>query len=268
MIFLPWQPNWWCVFLRDYFLLLLLTWRLANLTHSWRQPFQNFLGAMTSLVFRGKVLTLILDVIGTLTNLTALCHVVKTFDLKIHFFALIFIDALICTVCSVSAAVVTSASLIVGSDRAKFFYCTAGFLCHFLPGFVGACQTFLVASIRYFIALKSAKNQQPSNGRITLAALVFLGVLSLGIVIYVMFFAVQELPYAFTVEECLKSKDIRVVSGAHQVIHQSPNFFNILSLLVDVSLIRFLRKKIQPQVTPTPELIPTISGQITGGLNL
>ena len=220
---------------------------------------------MVSLVCFGRGLTLVLDLISTVTNLTALVHVVKTFDLKIHFFALIFIDALICSVCSIFSAVVTSVSLIIDIDRAKVFFCTAGFLGHFLPAFVGACQTFLVASIRYLIAIKSAKNQQPSNGQIKVAALIFLGVLSLGIVSYIIIFAVQDLPYAFTVEECLRSEDIRVMSGAHQIIHQSPNVLNILSLLVDVSLIRFLRKKILPQVTPTTDLIPTVSGQLSGG---
>ena len=41
----------------------------------------------------------LLDCIGSVTNSIALAHVRRSFDLKVHVFTLIFIDALISTIC-------------------------------------------------------------------------------------------------------------------------------------------------------------------------
>jgi hypothetical protein len=48
---------------------------------------------------------LFLNFIGFFTNGTSLVHVIRSFDLKIHVFTLVFVDAVISTICCAASVV-------------------------------------------------------------------------------------------------------------------------------------------------------------------
>jgi hypothetical protein len=48
---------------------------------------------------------LFLNFIGFFTNGTSLVHVVRSFDLKTHVFTLVFVDAVISTICCAASVV-------------------------------------------------------------------------------------------------------------------------------------------------------------------
>ena len=99
---------------------------------------------MTDLI---KALNLVLWVTATVTNVTTLARVTKSFEIKIHVSCLIFTDAIISSMCSVlSSAYAVMAVFAI--DVNKPFFCSAEFLVNLLPSYLGACITFLVATIR------------------------------------------------------------------------------------------------------------------------
>jgi len=107
---------------------------------------------------------------------------------------------------------------------------------------------FQVAIIRYKLSSKSAKNINPSHLGISLGALVAVTLMAGTFVSYVLTHALLDVPYALLVETCLNYETgSRSISPIKVLPLQIPNLFNLFSLLVDLLLIKFLRKTIHPQ---------------------
>jgi hypothetical protein len=216
-----------------------------------------------------KVLILALDLSGLATNAFALIHVRRSFDISTHVFTLIFIDALVSTACCVLSSVVDVVSLSVNVDHTVAF-CTFEFLASMLSSHLGASLTLLVASIRYVLTLKAAKNRQPSNFKVSLISITVFIVVAVSFLSYVIINAILDRPFSFLVETCTNSESLRPkrdISSLNVIALQMPIFFNLISLLVDLCLVKFLRKTILPQSSNAQqmELISTISGRITAG---
>ena len=92
-----------------------------------------------------RVFDLVLFIIATVTNLTTLTHVAKSFELKVHISCLIFIDAVISTTCSVLSSINAVISIVAADNPVL---CTVQFISNLIPCYLGACLTFLMASIR------------------------------------------------------------------------------------------------------------------------
>ena len=189
-----------------------------------------------------KSVNLVLDLLSAVTNLTALAHVARSFDLKTHVFFLTFIDALISSVCAILSIVVDVVWSFVDIKQFRLIVCSIDFLTHILPSYLGAFLTFLVTSIRFLVTVKGARNQPLSHFHVSLTAAISFSVLVIFILTYIIVNSVLDLPYSFTVEACTRTTrsamDIRPISSYNVIVMQVPNFFNILSLLVDLGLIR------------------------------
>jgi hypothetical protein len=92
-------------------------------------------------------------------NLSTLVYILRSFNVTIHVYSLLFIDSLISTFCSL-ALFILETLIGTGLVSQSYHYCTLSFLSLFLPTYYGGVLTFLVACIRYTLAKKSAKNIQ------------------------------------------------------------------------------------------------------------
>ena len=105
-----------------------------------------------------------------------------------------------------------------------------------------------MATIRYNLSCKAAKNIKPSHLEISLGALVAVALMAGTFVCYVLTHAFLDVPYALLVETCLNYETgPRPISQIKVLPLQIPNLFNLSSLLVDLLLIKFLRKTTHPQ---------------------
>jgi hypothetical protein len=127
-----------------------------------------------------------------------------------------------------------------------------------------------VATIRYFLSNRAAKNIHASHNNISLASLVACCLLGVLVVGYIAEHAWTNRPYALIVETCMDfNNPLRPLSMFKVLPLQLPNLFNILSLLVDLFLIRFLRKNIRPHRCSINEGIAkginSVSGLVVSG---
>ena len=86
---------------------------------------------------------------------------------------------------------------------------------------------------------------------------------------YITVYTTLDLPYSFTIESCTNRYDpeSRPITAFNVFVFQMPNLFSICSLLVDLFLVKFLRKTIMPQFSnPQPvEMLSTISNRLDQG---
>ena len=86
---------------------------------------------------------------------------------------------------------------------------------------------------------------------------------------YITVYTTLDLPYSFTIESCTNRYDpeTRPITAFNVFVFQIPNLFSICSLLVDLFLVKFLRKTIMPQFSnPQPvEILSTISNRLDQG---
>jgi hypothetical protein len=200
-----------------------------------------------------------LDISGCLTNGLALLHIYRSFNLKIHAFSLLFIDSIISTSCSFFLTLLHILYLTNQVDHSEVF-CTLEFLGFFLPFYLGACTTFLVASIRLLLTIQSAQNKHPSNVKVSVTAFVAFGTVAAVFLLYIGISSATNAPFSFTVETCAKTK--RDISTLNVLALQVPNFFNILSLMVDLRLLKFVRKSVTPLTAFNNQSLAVISGKI------
>lgn len=221
---------------------------------------------MWSRVFRALLFTL--NNIGIVTNLTALIHIAKSFNLKIPIFSLIFTDAFIATACSLVYTFLAIIRVAAPIDSPGIVFCATEYMAILLPFYLGPCLTFLVTSVRCHLTLKAAKShQQIENSKLFVATFSVFGLVTGLILSYVIANAALDLPFSFIVEECSRSaEEIRSTSKIHVLVMQVPNLFNVCSVIIDLYLIKFIRKKILPIDQPT-EAITSISGQLQEGKN-
>jgi hypothetical protein len=113
--------------------------------------------------------------------------------------------------------------------------------------YTGAILTFLISLVRYVLALKSAKNIQPPNEKVlkmSIAAFVFLFT---AISLYLVVSGLLDIPVAMVVEACAwREREPRVISKIKLIILQTPNYYNFGSIIVDLMMLRFLKKTLHP----------------------
>jgi len=186
-----------------------------------------------------------LDVVGLLSNVTALLYIFQSFNIKTHVFTLIFLDALISTACVIISSI-TDLLLITNIVLFQNFVCTILFLVSFLPCIYGALLTLIIAIVRLELAKKSAKNIHPSNKRVLCISLGVFTLIAIAILVYFLIHSMLNIPFALFADACL-NPDIESRSfSIHGLVLQLPTLFNILSLITDVRMIRFLKKVIIP----------------------
>jgi hypothetical protein len=105
--------------------------------------------------------------------------------------------------------------------------------------------TLLIASIRYVLTKKSAKNIHPENGRVLLwsAGLFFAFVICTATFFITNF--VYDFPFSKFIDTCA-NQEPREYSGLTMTFLQLPNFFSFFAVLVDIQMLRFLKKTILP----------------------
>ena len=124
------------------------------------------------------------------------------------------------------------------------------------------------------LTVRAAKNQeQPSNSKILIISFLFTAVTATFFLSYVIVNSILDLPFSFPVEECTRTtreaNEIRPVPIVSVLVMQLPNLFNILSLITDLWLVRFLHKNVLPQMmSQDADVITTISGQFAAGYSL
>ena len=118
-----------------------------------------------------------------------------------------------------------------------------------MPSHAGAILTFLISLLRYGLAVKAAKNIQPSNRKVlknSILAFTFLYCLICG---YMAINELLDVPYSLVIEGCAwHLREPRVISTPRVLILQSANYYNVASLLIDLLMLRFLKQKIKPTV--------------------
>lgn len=148
---------------------------------------------------------LAVGLLGFITNLSTLIYILKSFDINIHVFALIFIDSFMSTS---SAGISTVLDIFVLSDvtDSSFLICSLQFLTCYLPNNFGALLTLIIASVRFVLAKKSAKNIIPSNFKVLAFSLAAFFLISLSTITYFSISIWFNLPYAYYVEACSQSE--------------------------------------------------------------
>jgi hypothetical protein len=200
-----------------------------------------------------------LDISGCLTNGLALLHIYRSFNLKIHAFSLLFIDSIISTASSLFLTLLHILYLTNQVEHSEVF-CTLEFLGFFLPFYLGACTTFLVASIRLLLTIQSAQNKHPSNVKVSVTAFVAFGTAAAVFLLYIGISSATNAPFSFTVETCTRTK--RHISTLNELALQVPSFFNILSLMVDLRLLKFVRKSVTPLTAFNNQSLAVIAGKL------
>ena len=111
----------------------------------------------------------------------------------------------------------------------------------------GAIFNVLISIVRYFLAKLSAQNIQPSNKKVsTIALAVFAALASINLSAYLTH-AVLDLPVAFSIEDCAKRElSARPIKPISTLLLLIPIIFSLISLAIDMKMIRFLRKVIIP----------------------
>ena len=119
-----------------------------------------------------------------------------------------------------------------------------------MPSYAGAVLTFLISIVRYILALKAARNIQPSNKKVLKLSLLAFASSVVAVSGYIGICQVLDVPYGVLVEACLwELREPREISRSRVIVLQSPNYFNIAALVTDLLMLRFLKKSIQPTVS-------------------
>ena len=111
------------------------------------------------MAFSNSPASLSLSSFGCLTNFVTLLYILKRFDIRVHVFTLLFIDAIFSLICSL-ISVTLDTLLMANIIKVNLLYCHISFLTVWLPMFYGDILTFKVAFLRYYLTIKAAKNIQ------------------------------------------------------------------------------------------------------------
>jgi hypothetical protein len=113
----------------------------------------------------------------------------------------------------------------------------------YFPSNFGAMLTLEVASIRHYLGVKASKSEYPSNSKVSIFALSIFVVYALFYFSYVAIISYLNIPYSFIVEYCVRPEsESRPLANFVTLPFAFPNLFNIVSLIIDLSLICLLRK--------------------------
>jgi hypothetical protein len=142
-----------------------------------------------------------------------------------------------------------------------FSNCTVLFLSTFLPTHFGGILTCLVAAIRLILTKKSAQNIQVSNTKVfILSSLTFLIFVALYGAHYT-FNLMLDIPFVIVVEVC--SSKIRPVGTVNNMMFRSGFIFNMISIVLDILMIRFIRQTVLPEPVLNNQF-QTLSEQVEG----
>ena len=186
---------------------------------------------------------LVLDLLGFFSNLLTVIYIFKSFEIKTHVFALIFLDSVISFLCS-GISIILDLLLFSG-----YFHpaCRITFFTIYLPGCYGAVLTFLITSVRLYLAKKSAKNMHPSNKKVLSCALSLFTLIAGFYTGFFVICTIMDVPYSLFADSCMNpNQEPRMQSRPALFVINSPNFFNIFSLITDLRMLRFLKQTILP----------------------
>ena len=131
----------------------------------------------------------------------------------------------------------------------NFFYCFVSFFSFYIQSYSGALLTLIIATVRIVLTKKSARNVLISNKTILKRSMAAYISLMLAFLAYVTLNTINDVPFALYIEVCYaKVGDPRPVPKPAIMILQVPNLFNLISLLVDLSLLKFLKSVVQSSV--------------------
>ena len=182
-----------------------------------------------------------------ISNFTTLVYILRTFNIGVHVFNLIFLDDLISIVCS-SFLFIFDLLFLNGVITNSYLNCTLAFMGANLPCNLGALLTMLIAFIRYYLTVKSAKNIQISNKKVLGCSMALVFLVTIFNVVYFTLSAMQNIPIALYVDACAyPDQEPRELSAINTFILQSPNIYNIIAVIVVLQLVRFLKKIILPR---------------------
>lgn len=190
-------------------------------------------------------LYLVINISSFTFNGSTMIYIVRSFDISTHVFFIVFIDALISTLCAFFS-LMADAMAILGLMSTNEFYCTAVFISTFLPHNFGTFLTMIVALIRYTLAKKSAMNIHYSNFRVLFVSLMGFFLLAILTISHLFLNILLDIPQSFVSESCsAQFREARPVPLFNVLVLMSPTLYSILSLITDVFMMRFLRKTIQ-----------------------
>ena len=203
---------------------------------------------------------ILINSVGCLTNLLTGIYILKNFDVTVHVFALLFVDSLISTSCSFVATIIRG---FVMSNLLTWGFnnCTVLFLSTFLPTHFGGILTCLVAAIRLILTKKSAQNIQVSNSKVFILSF---STFLLFVALYGAYYAFNlmlDIPFVIVVEVC--SSKIRPVGTVNNMMFRSGFIFNMISIVLDILMIRFIRQTVLPEPVLNNQL-QTLSEQVEG----
>jgi hypothetical protein len=90
--------------------------------------------------------------------------------------------------------------------------------------------------------------------------LVAFGTAAAVFLLYIGISSATNAPFSFTVETCTRTK--RHISTLNELALQVPSFFNILSLMVDLRLLKFVRKSVTPLTAFNNQSLAVIAGKL------
>ena len=204
---------------------------------------------------------ILINSVGCLTNLLTEIYILKNFDVTVHVFALVFVDSLISTSCSFMATVIRGFAM-SNIFSWGFSNCSVLFFSTFLPTYFGGILTCLVATIRFILVKKSAQNTQISNLKVFIFSFsTFFFFVALTVCFYTVNL-VLNIPYVLIVEICSNKR--RPIGLLNALALRTGMIFNILSIILDILVIRFIRKTVMPETAQDNQL-QIMSGQVEDG---
>ena len=206
----------------------------------------------------------LINCFGCMTNVSTVIYILKNFDVSVHVFTLVFVDSLISTSCSFMATIIRG---FVMSNLLTWGFnnCTVLFLSTFLPTHFGGILTCLVAAIRLILAKKSAQNIQVSNKKVSIWSFsTFLFFVALSGTFYAVNL-ILNIPFVVIVEICKNER--RPVGTFNSLASRTGIIFYIFSIILDILVIRFIRKTVLPETGQNNQL-QTISEQVGDGENM
>jgi hypothetical protein len=125
----------------------------------------------------------------------------------------------------------------------------------YYPCCFGALLNLLISSIRYTLARKAAHNIQPSNSKVLKSALLIFFIFVILQATYFGLNAIWNISFSYFVEVCAyPDQTPRPYSTLNGVVLQMPITFALISLMVDMQMIQFLKKTILPLNTYPPDM--------------
>jgi hypothetical protein len=183
---------------------------------------------------------------GFVSNSFTSVYISRNFDITKHVFTLLFIDALFST-CSCIISVLTDLLFKTELLKNEYAYCVIQFFVVYYSSNFGALLTMLIAIVRYYLTIQSSKNIIPSNYSVSVWTLLSLSFVVIFNVICMAINIRLDVPIAILTEGCASHiREPRRISVPNMILILVINVYNITSLIVDILVLAFLKKKILP----------------------